>query len=367
MSNIRHVLARHWRLLSFILGLIIVFWLLYALRNAIIPFVIGLVIAYLLSPVILWIERKLPHQDKWRQTKRVFIIILIFLVILGLVGFFSYIIVTAVMDAFVVLLNNAPTYIARGLYTLQQWADVLRDQLPPEIRQQIDELMLEAGVGLGNLIRNAFRKGISFIPSNFSLLLGFGALPIFLFYLLKDAEKLSKNFYSAFSPWVAAHTKNIVSIIERVLGRYIRAQLMLGLVVAYFVFIGLLILGLNSVAPALAAFAGLTELIPTLGPWIGGAAAVIVTLAIAPDKAIWVALLFLIVQLLENALLVPRIHGGYLRIHPAVMVVLLVLGAYVAGFWGILLVAPLTATIVEIYKYVRGNMKAEDSQQLTQP
>jgi predicted PurR-regulated permease PerM len=141
---------------------------------------------------------------------------------------------------------------------------------------------------------------------------------------------------------------------------------MLGVVVAYFIFIGLLVLGMSSVAPVLAAFAGLTELIPTLGPWIGGVTAVIVTLAIAPEKVIWVALLFLIVQLLENSLLVPRIQGGYLHIHPAILVVLLVLGAYVAGFWGILLIAPLTATIVEIYKYVRHSIKVEDTQQLPQ-
>jgi len=363
LDTVSSVFRRHWRLISFVLGLIIVFWLLYALRSAIIPFVLGLVLAYLLLPVISWVERKLPRQDKWQQAKRVSLIIISFIVLLGLVGFFSYFIVTAVVDAFRTIVNNAPQYISQGLLALQEWAEVLRQQFPPEMRQQIDEFILDAGAALGNLIRDAFTRGISFIPTTFSLLLGFGALPIFLFYILKDSEKLSKSFYSALSPWVAEHTKNIVSIIDRVLGRYIRAQLMLGLVVAYFVFIGLLILGMSSVAPVLAVFAGLTELIPTLGPWIGGAAAVIVTLAIAPEKVIWVALLFLVVQLLENSLLVPRIQGGYLHIHPAILVVLLVLGAYIAGFWGILLIAPLTATIVEIYKYVRHSIKVEETQQ----
>jgi len=363
LYTVSSVFKRHWRLISFILGLIIVFWLLYALRSAIIPFVLGLVLAYLVLPVILWIERKLPRQDKWQQTKRILLIILAFIVLLGVVGFFSYFLVTAVIDAFMVLINNAPQYIAAGLHALEEWFETFRLQFPPEMQQEIDNLLLDAGTALGNFIRDTFAKGISFIPSTFSLLLGFAALPIFLFYILKDSEKLSKNFYSALSPWVAEHSKNIASIIDRVLGRYIRAQLMLGLVVAYLVFIGLLILGLSSVAPVLAAFAGITELIPTLGPWIGGAAAVIVTLAVAPEKAIWVALLFVVIQLLENSLLVPRIQGGYLHIHPAILVVLLVLGAYVAGFWGILLVAPVTATVVEIYKYVQHNIKTAESEQ----
>ena len=367
MYTVRDVFIRHWRLISFILGIIIVFWLLYALRSAIIPFVLGLVFAYLFLPVISWVEKKLPRQGRWVQTKRVSLIILTFIIILGLVGLFSYFIVVAVIDAFAVLVENAPQYISAGLLALREWTEVFRQHLPPEMQQQIDQLILDAGTAAGNVIRALFMKGISFVPSTFSMILGFFSLPIFLFFIMKDSEKLKNGFYSALSPWVAEHTKNVVSIIERVLGRYIRAQLLLAFVVAYLCLVGLLILRVDF-APALAAFAGVTELIPILGPWIGGAAAVIVTLAVAPGKAIWVALLFFIVQILENSLLVPRIQGGYLRIHPAILMVLLVLGAYVAGFWGIILAAPLTATIVEIYKYVRQNVKmVEETQELPQP
>jgi predicted PurR-regulated permease PerM len=80
---------------------------------------------------------------------------------------------------------------------------------------------------------------------------------------------------------------------------------------------------------------------------------------VAPDQVIWVIVLLLAVQLLENSLLVPRIHGGYLRIHPAAMIFMLVLGAYIAGFWGLLLAGPLTATGVEIYKYARQRYQDE--------
>lgn len=356
----RGVFGRHQHLIVFLLGIIVVFCLLYVLRSAIFPFVLGLVFAYLFLPVISLVEERLPRQGKWQQTKRVCLIILLYLVILGLVAFFSYYVVTAVINAFSVLLQNAPQYISRGILSLQEWTEVFRQQFPPEMQQQVDKFILDAGTALGNAVRDVFLRGVSFVPTTFSLVFGFVALPIFLFYILKDSEKLNKSFYSALSPWAAEHTKNIVSIIERVLGRYIRAQLVLGFIVAYFCFIGLLILRIPF-APVLAVFAGITELIPILGPWIGGAAAVIVALATAPEKAIWVALLYFFVQLLENSLLVPRIQGGYLRIHPAVAMVLLVLGAYIAGFWGLILAVPLTATIVEIYKYVRQSLKTEES------
>ena len=114
------------------------------------------------------------------------------------------------------------------------------------------------------------------------MFLGLAAIPLFLFYILKDSEKLQRNFYAAFTPGVVSHIRNITEIIERVLGRYIRAQLMLGLIVAYFSFVGLLILRIPF-APVLAILAGIGELIPTLGPWISGAVVAIVTLAVAPE------------------------------------------------------------------------------------
>jgi len=265
--------------------------------------------------------------------------------------------VTAVVDAAQILLGNAPYFISQGLYQLQEWFDGVLQQFPEEVQNQVTTALLEGGVALGSGIRSAILGGIASVPRNLGVVLGFAALPFFLFYIMKDSQKLKKGFYSAFTPGIAEHARNLVQIVERVLGRYVRAQLMLGLIVAYFSFIGLLLLGIQF-APVLAILAGITELIPTVGPWIGGGAAVIVTLAVAPDKVLWVAILFLSIQLVENYFLVPRIQSAYLHIHPAVMIFLLVLGAYIAGFWGLLLVAPLTATAVEIFKYIKRQYEA---------
>lgn len=357
MSAAGGAFQRHWRLLALLLGLVVVFGALYALRSAVFPFILGLILAYLLLPIISWVEKRLPGRGKWQPAKRVFLIIIIFIILLALVAGLSFTVITAVIDAFSIILQNAPQYMSAGLIALETWAGFLREQIPPEMREELDQLLLDVGATVGNLIRDTFARGVSFIQTTFTFFFALAALPIFLFYILKDSEKLQSSFYSAFPPWLAEHIKNIIAVIEGVLGRYIRAQFMLGFVVGYFTFIGLVLLGLVEFAPALAVFAGLMEMVPVIGPWIGGIAAVIVTLAVAPDKAIWVALLFLVIQLVENNLLVPRIQGAYLHLHPAVIIVLLVLGAYIAGFWGILLAVPLSATVVAIYKYIRHSVK----------
>ncbi len=146
-----------------------------------------------------------------------------------------------------------------------------------------------------------------------------------------------------------------------VLGNYIRAQFILALAVGLLALIGLFIVRMP-LAPELAIIAGLTEIIPVAGPWIGGIIGVIITLAVAPSKIIWVALIFLMVQLIENNVLVPRIQGAVLQIHPAIAMVLLVLGGYFAGFWGILLAVPLAATLAKIYTYFLHATASEDFQ-----
>jgi len=159
LDSIASIFRRHRRLIIFLLVLVAIFWLLYALRSAVLPFVVGWVLAELFLPLISWTERKLPGKDRWQQTKRISLIIFLFLVILALIGFLSFFVVTAVVNAFSVLVQNAPQYIAGGVLTIQGWAETFRQQFPPEMAEQVDKFVLDAGIALGNAIRDAFVRG----------------------------------------------------------------------------------------------------------------------------------------------------------------------------------------------------------------
>lgn len=365
MQTASNIFRRQWRLLTFVLGVIVTFLLIYIFRTVLLPFIVGLVLAYLLFPVISWIERKLPARGRWLSARRTSLIALIFIVILALIGILTFFIIIGVVNSFSILVKNAPQYFSEGLRTLQEWLQSFQKWFPPETQKQVGNIVAEVGTALGNAMKSAFIKGVSYVPNTFSLILGFVSLPIFLFYILKDWEKLTNGFYSAFSPQMVVHAKGMASIIDKVLGRWIRAQLVLSTAVAVVVFIGLAALGIT-LAPALAFLQGVMEFIPILGPWTGGAVGVIVVLAIAPEKAIWVAVVYLVAQLLENLFLVPKIQGSYLKIHPAFILILLPLGDYIAGLWGIILVVPLTATIIEIYSYLRQNMVAQEIQKASE-
>jgi predicted PurR-regulated permease PerM len=236
--------------------------------------------------------------------------------------------------------------------TIKQWLKSIPLLSNPSVQQNIDVYITKAGVALPNVLNDFLTRGVKIVQTSMGMILGFIIMPIFIFFILKDWGRLRDRFYATLPTWALIHTKSILSILQNVVGRYIRGQLLLGLAVGLCAGILLFIMKIEFALP-LAIFAGLTELVPMIGPWLGGGLAVVVTLATAPEKVIWVGLGYLAIQLLENNILVPRIQGSQMEIHPAFIIMLSVLGAYFAGILGFIIVLPLTMTIIKIFKYLR--------------
>lgn len=323
--------------------------LVYFLRSVLAPYALGLVLAYILAPLVSWTETRLPFRRP--GTRRFVSIAAVYVVGLGLMVVFIAYMVGVVAGSFSALGTSGPRYVLVGIDTLQQWTDGLRRELPTAMVHQVDLAVDEAGIVAANAIRGAVARSIAFIPETISLILGYLSLPIFLFYLLKDYEGLTDGFYSAVPDGAYAHTRNVIAIIKNVMGRSVRALMVEGFTIGLLDFAGLMALGIPFAVP-LGVFAGITEVIPVVGPWLGGAVAVTVALATVPERAVWVAVLFLGVQVVGNVFLSPRLQGGFLRVHPAVVIMLIPIGAQISGILGMMLVVPFTATVVEVYKYV---------------
>ena len=183
-----------------------------------------------------------------------------------------------------------------------------------------------------------------------STVIGLVLVPFMLFYLLKDRETAVSGIYSLMPPEARRHAVNVVEIVNRVVGAYIRAQLTLGLIVGLVVSLGLFLLGIKF-SILLGIVAGVTELIPIIGPLLGAIPGVFVTLATSPEKMLWVVLIYAGVQAVENAVLVPRIQGHAVGVHPAIVMVALMVGSETAGLWGVLLSVPVTAVGRDIFNY----------------
>jgi predicted PurR-regulated permease PerM len=129
-----------------------------------------------------------------------------------------------------------------------------------------------------------------------------------------------------------------------VFGAYLRGQLLLSLIVGVAATIALLFLGVPY-AFVLGVFAGMAELIPMLGPILGAVPAVLVALFQPFPLVLWVGLAFLVIQQLESNLLVPRISGHAVGLHPLAAMLALLVGFELAGVVGALFAVPIAGIV----------------------
>ena len=166
-------------------------------------------------------------------------------------------------------------------------------------------------------------------------------------YMLLDMQRLTEALDRRFPP----HGRGgLIVRMEQAVASYVKGQLLLSLIIGLSSGLGLWILGLVGLMPhggryaaAFGAWAGVTELIPYIGPWLGAAPPVLYALVQHPLSALWVTLLFLGIQQLEGHVVVPNVMGRSLRLHPLLVIFGLLAGGEIYGFPGILVALPLLA------------------------
>lgn len=206
--------------------------------------------------------------------------------------------------------------------------------------QNWERSLVELEGALGRAAGSVF----STVTGIFGGLISLVATFVVTFYLVVEKDALKKLF-QALAP--ERHQQRFSALgneIQRKIGRWLRGQIILSLIVGSLVYVGLLVLRVDY-ALVLALFAGITEFVPYLGPLIGAIPAVFIALAISPVKAGVVILLYVLIQQLENAVLVPRVMARAVGLNPMITVIALLIGGRVAGVAGILLAIPVVTAI----------------------
>jgi predicted PurR-regulated permease PerM len=198
----------------------------------------------------------------------------------------------------------------------------------------------------------------SFASGFASTLLGLFLILVLSFYLVKDSHIILEYLGSLVPPMYADEVTTLARHINQVWRAFLRGQLILCTVIGLVTWIGLSILGVPN-ALLLGIIAGILELIPNLGPILSAIPALLIAYfqgsAYLDISAGWfaliVALLYVGIQQIENTVLVPRIIGGSVNLHPVVVLIGVLAGASIAGILGIFLAAPLLASIRVIGSY----------------
>ena len=328
-------------------------WLLWNARTALSPFGMGLVLAYLFLPIVNALARHMPRA--------VAILIVYVGVVALIVGAIAYVVPPVVTQIQQLTASIPPVDQLQGVVThlLQQY----QSQVPEVIRQPINE-------GLDNALRDAQthltlyaqQVGAFLLSQIFQLLnivsflVGFLIVPIWLFYVLNDVGQGRSFLNNLLHPRLRADFWIIWGIVNQVLGDFVRGQIVLGVSVGVMVGAGLLVLQLLgfrvSYILLLTIFAGITELVPLIGPWLGAFPGVLLGLLVSPQTALAVVIVYVIVQQIEINFLRVRIIGESIGIHPAILMVILIAMGYSFGLLGIVMAAPISAIARDLFIYV---------------
>ena len=338
------------RMVLVVASIVLIFLLLYIARGALFPFVLGGIFAYVLFPAVKGLERVMPWRNRYPDAARVAAIAVIYTVALAiLIGLLALIIPPAVRQS-TSLIQDLPTIYTEAREAIEELVERFADDIPQDVRDKAEEILADLGDILLSVLQSTLTKTLQAVANTFSFIIGLAIVPVLLFYLLKDGERLVSSSLSIFPKRARVHAGEVVRIVNESLGAYIRAQLLLMLFVGLIVFVGLLLLDIEF-AVLLAIVAGVTEAIPVVGPIIGAVPGIIVTLATDPEKIVWVLALYLASQLLENSLLVPRIQGNAVHMHPIVIMGLLIVASETFGVIGVVAAVPVASVAREVFRY----------------
>jgi predicted PurR-regulated permease PerM len=307
---------------ALILGVIGGIWLLGQLTAVLSIVLVALVLVGTFDPIVGWIERRgLP-----RGRALVLVFVVATLALVGLVLLMVPPLVAQLVD----VIENAPRERERIVLALEgySWAR-------PVIKA-LQELPLE-DIGA--------RAGAELIGYSTSLVvaIGYGISTLFLaIYLLADPMRSKGLVYSVIPRRHHIKLAKILLELKKIVGGYMRGQLITSLSIGVFVFLLLTVLGAEN-ALAIALFAALTDIIPFVGGYIASTPVILAVTPQGTSTTLIVIGVMFVYQEFETRLLVPRVYGRTLRLPPAIVLVALLVGATLGGILGALLALPITA------------------------
>ena len=325
--------------------------LLWAARGALFPYLFALALAYLMLPAVNRLDRTLARRLRRARVSRPIAIVLVYLLTIGLVAAFIAVVVPVVSQQFRVLWAQRDDLLVRGQQLVAQGLTWYQETIPPDIQAQIADALRRAAGTITTALQSGVVRTFSVLTSTVSFIIGMAVVPFWLFYLLNDSVRAQHALLGIIPGRFRADFVNLLRITDGIFGAYLRGQLLLCVFIGVMATVGLMALGVPYAA-LLGLLAGMFEILPFIGPILGLVPAVIVAAIQSPLLGLWTLLLFVAIQQIENLFLVPRISGQAVQLHPAVIMVVLVIGNEAAGLWGMILAVPLAAILRDVFKYL---------------
>lgn len=328
---------------------------LYKIKVIFPPLVLALLLIYLLNPVVTSLQQ--------RRVPRAVGAVLAFLLLFGSLTLVGMIVAPFVSTQVQDLSDRWPEFRVDLADSIEDLAGSAQDRLGISIDAAQVSCLLGSDDDINDPaapthercdeVTEDFRERIleqadratEVASSVIEVILIFVLAPLLALYLLIDLPHLQRDVVNLFPEHLRAEMSDLGSKIGRAVGGFFRGQLFVALVVGVMSSFGFWIVGLDFWLP-IGAIAGFTNLIPLVGPFIGGALGFIAgTVTEGVGIGIRAILVAVVVQQIDNHLISPKVMQRVVQLHPATVMLSLLAGGTLAGFWGVLLAVPGVAVL----------------------
>ncbi|QWT18649.1 AI-2E family transporter [Bacillus sp. NP157] len=343
--------SRRWQMLALVGVVVFVIWL---LAPVLMPFALAAMLAYLGDPLADRLQR-LGMGRAWAVSIVFTVITIIFIGVLLLL-------VPLIQTQVENLITNLPHYVEWMRSVALPWvqqrlhmdpATFDTDSVLTAIREHIGSI----GSIAARTLQRITQSGMGIITWMTNLVL----IPVVAFYLLRDWDTMIAHIQRLIPRSVEPTVVRLSRESDQVLGAFVRGQLLVMLALGVFYGLGLTLVGI-SIGPLIGMVAGLLSFVPYLGFMIGFVAALVAALVQYGDwsHVIMVGVVFTIGQLLEGYVLVPRLVGGKIGLHPVAVIFAVLAGGHLFGFLGVLLALPAASVVVVLLRYVFARYRESD-------
>ena len=333
-SRLKNLGVAVWSLLGTLLLLSAVLWILGKVWLVIPPIVIAVAIIYMLNPVVTRLHAR--GMARWLGS------CLSYIVLMGVLTLVGFLVIPSITAQAGQLADDFPTIYEDLVADLQGFAEDLgfSNLDLPSYEELKDDLSGDGGFLDGKLGRITDLT-LSVLEALFLLLIA----PVIAFYLLIDLPKVRAKVVSLIPERQRVEVIYVARELGLAVGGFLRGQLLVAAIVGVMTSFGFWAVGLPFWL-LIGMIAGFLNIIPFVGPWVGGTLGVMVALATRDlQTAAWAGLVALIVQQIDNHFVSPTVLRATVRIHPAMIILGLVLGASLGGFWGVVLAVPVMSSV----------------------
>lgn len=301
------------------------------------PLVVAIVTIYTLNPFVTRLETV--------GIRRVFGGCLMYLVLLAIISVAMTLLIPVLIDQGQAFARDFPRTLDRLGDLANRFGASLEDRFGATV--DIEEWI----GGQSDLAADSVRRIGSFLAAAAETVTLIVIGLVVGFYLLIDLPWLRRSTLHLVPPDRREEARSVAHDVGAAMGGFFRGQLLVALIVAVMSSLGLALIGLPYWA-VVGVIAGFFNLIPLIGPFVGAIPAIIIALALRPPiTAVFVVLVLTVVQQIDNHFISPNVMRWSVRLHPVTVMLSLVVGATLSGFFGMLVAVPVVASIKVVFRH----------------